>query len=199
MARYIRYLLLLGLSIGCMPKIEDDVGIEKLLVTNHSVNKVSAVDTDIVIEGTYPSDVTKIYIAVDSDTYVEVQKNSASARVLGVATATFGNGTFRILYPVPNPFTSRTIVFKIRGGNSEGRQGQVLAYEVSYTKPASALPGFAVVSTGGLVAMGPNFVLNSVGQSVSPYRSPASANGIDVSSGGNVLVRYGLIGVLLEQ
>lgn len=198
MGRYITLLLLI-VTTGCMPKIEDDVGIEKLLITNHSVNKISSSDTDIVIEGTYPSDVTKIYIAIDNDEYLEVQKNAASARTLGVASVTFGNGTFKIVYPVPNPYTSRNIVFKIRGGNSEGRKGEILAYELTYTKPASALPGFAIVSAGGLISMGPNFVLNSVGQSVSPFRSPASANGVSVGGGGSALVRYGVIGVLLEQ
>ncbi len=184
-------------TIGCMPKIEDDLGIEKLLVTNHNVDKVNSSDTDIVISGTYPSDVTKIYIAIDNEPYTEVSI-SAAARALGVPTAVFSNGTFTIRYPVPNPQVSRTITFKIRGGNSEGRQGDIQLYAVNYNKPNTAIPGFAIVSTGGLVSMGANFVMTSVGQTVSPYRSPASANGVEVDSP-SIKLQYGVIGVLLTQ
>lgn len=184
------------LAVSCMPKIEDDPGIDKLLVTNHSVDKISSSDTDIIIQGTAPKDVTKIYISVDGEEYSEV-KNASLARTLGVPTLTFANGSFTIRYPVPNPNVARTIVFKIRGGNSEGRQGQVEEYAINYNKPPSAAPGFAIVSAGGLIPMGSEFVLNSVGQSVSPYRSPASADGVNVG-GTTVKFRYGLIGVLLE-
>jgi hypothetical protein len=196
MVRYIIYTLLV-FAIGCMPKIEDDPGIDQLVVTNHSVNKISSSDSDIIMEGTYPGSVTKIYIAVDNDTFAEA-KNASLARNLGVASVIYNNGRFTITYPLPNPYVSRNIVFKIRGGNSEGRQGEITIYEMTYAKPPSAMPGFAIVSTGGLVSMGPNFVLTSVGQSVSPYRAPASANGVEVGSP-SVMVRYGVIGVLLEE
>lgn len=196
-----------------MPKIEDDIGIEKLLVTNHNVDKINASDTDIVISGTYPQDVTKIYISIDNEPYIEVGV-SAAARTLGTPSVTFANGSFTIRYPVPNPQLSRIISFKIRGGNSEGRQGEIQDYKVAYNKPSTGHPGFAIVSTGGLAFRScyplPNcpaplpgdidagMMVTSVGQSVSPYRSPASANGVVVDSS-SIKLHYGIIGVLLSQ
>lgn len=182
-----------------MPKIEDDTGIDKPDVTTHSVTAVSPTDSDIILVGTCPPETNKLWISVDNADYKE-SVSSALARSLGIISGDCTNGVFSLSYPVPDPTVSKEITFLIRAANSEGRMGAIETYLVSYNKPPVSVPGFAIVSVGGLAGSNTgNYFLTSGGQTVSPILDAAAPIGLTIgATPANALVRPGLIGVLLE-
>lgn len=184
----IAWLMILLISWGCMPKIENEDPVESVTITGNDIISPSAGNARIHIYGTCPQMTKNFKVSVDQDSY-SVSSASGLVESSGVPIGTCTNGAMVITYPVPNPATSRTISFKIKAQMNDGRISLYWAQaNVNYALPVPAVKGFAVTSGGGSVTGGGDKVMGTT-EIISPI----------ILNHPNLKVRSGLNGIIFDD
>lgn len=152
------YILTTIFLIGCMAKVEDEDVIDSVSITSHEIERTGS-NAKIILHGVCPKYTSALKINAANAGFDVIPSSmtnpSAWVEQSGVPIGECNNGILRVEYPVPNPFQSRIISFKIKAKMPDGKISLYAALrDVDYSMAAENLPGYAVTSGGGFATTG---------------------------------------------
>lgn len=196
--------LLLGLLLittACMPKVEEEEVVPVVKLTSHATTGTTNVAMKITLTGTCPISTYILKVLVNN-----VEYNISQSATVATATANSGvpvgactKGALTIVYPVPNPTIARSITFKVKAKQTDQRMSVNWATRtVNYVAPSVGVPGFAVISVGG-ISTGAGVMMHGAGGE--PYGGIGNEAGApaNVLTSAQTQMRSGLHGVMLDN